>query len=139
VRLDANEYNPVEMVGDGKLPNIYWVTASTYFKVLINGCIEWADDLMKENNIEVKLFDPVPFSTFKEAVLYAKADVLGEEPSEEYSNSIVIEDRLSGVVWETSLVAYPRKKWGGWGFEIETYDDTKWTRDHMKELGEVFK
>ena len=133
MKLDLTKNNPVEMVGDGKEPNRFWVTASTdfdyYHKEDGAGMIDYAGDigLMKDHGIESKSI-PVDavFSELAEAVAYAEQvaeDRMPAEPAPDAANRVTIEDRLQGEVWQRVLVAYPRK-WGGWYFEAETNDDT---------------
>jgi hypothetical protein len=124
--------NPVNMAGDGKTPNRWWVTASTDFAYWYRdkggaACIDHAEDLMKEHGIESKGFKDVEavFSTLKEAVQYVMDELweqMPPEPEKDRIHRITIEDRLNGEVWEAELIAHPRK-WGGWSFEIEQHGD----------------
>jgi hypothetical protein len=129
MRLSLKNNNPVNMVGDGKTPNCWWVTASTDFAYVHKSsdgftCLDHAEALMKEHGIESKGFKELEavFSTLKEAAEYAKilSQRMPEEPEKDGIHRITIEDRLCGEVMETELVAVPRK-WGGWSFKTETY------------------
>jgi len=124
-QLDLAEYDPVKMVGDGNLPNVYWVSFSNYYYV------ENEDGDM----VSIDEIDPdfkgdggvvAVFSTFRDAMNYI----------DKYQSDIhvMVEDRLTGVIWES--YKYER---------IETVehwdiiDDTAWTKKHMKEMGVEFE
>lgn len=136
MKLNLKDYNPVKMVGDGGHPNLFWVTATTGFKRMYREddavYIDYAGDLMEQEGIKSKSlpqFDAV-FDDLDEALEYIDNHVFTpEEPLPNHPNSVVIEDRQHGVIWERSLVAYSRAKWGGWTFETETWDDTDWVRE----------
>ena len=135
MKLKLADNNPVNMVGDGKRPNRYWVTASTDFDYVHGedgvSLIDHADDLMKDHGIAS---DSIPvdavFTTYAEAVEYAESQDMPGEPEPGQINRLTIEDRLSGEVWQRILVAYPRT-WGGWHFETETTHEINFTRETM--------
>jgi len=126
MRLDLAKNNPVTMVGDGKTPNLYWVTASTDFNY-VHGpkgerMMDHAENLMKWKGIKSeshKKYEAV-FSSPKEAYEYAEklSERMPDTPEPGGIHRINVEDRLSGEVYEKVLIAYPRK-WGGWEFQTE--------------------
>lgn len=132
MRLDWKKNNPVNMVGDGKSPNIYWVTATTDFAFLTpakkkgdGATIEYAEKLMKSAGIKSYEHKDrrAVFSTFKEAYEYAEemSAEMPEEPVKDGIHRITIEDRQDGTLWEKEIIAYPiKKQWvQGWKFEAE--------------------
>lgn len=125
--LKLADHNPVTMVGDGKRPNRYWVTASTDFEQLRreDGVTvqEYAEGLMRDHGIEsiaLPEFDAV-FDNYAEAAEYAEKvcqEEMPPEPRPGRVNRITIEDRLTGEVGCIVLLARPRK-WGGVSFEFD--------------------
>lgn len=125
MKLDLSKNDPSEMVGDGKRPNKFWVTASTDFSYVDkeNDCIEHAEKLMAKHGIESKGFKELEavFSTFEEAFEYADDLSLSmpAEPEKDNIHRITIEDRLNGEVWERTLLG-TKVEWG-WEFEEATH------------------
>jgi hypothetical protein len=128
MRLDLKLNSPVTMVGDGKKPNLFWVTASTDFsfaKKDEDGIwnIDYAEGLMKKHGIESKSFkdEEAVFDNAREALDYAKDLSLRipSEPEKDCIHRVTIEDRLCGTAWECELIAYPfKEEWSsGWKFE----------------------
>jgi hypothetical protein len=121
-------------IGDGKLPNKYWVSISNdyyYFNPEVHG-YDWISDL--------KLF-PVQsrtiavFPTFDEAIKFIDNNlVLGGREDNINVNSISIEDRISGEVYHSTYEFYPPS-----GEISETgYTSTEFTEKKMREKGIVF-
>jgi hypothetical protein len=132
-RLSLKKNNPVKMVGDGKKPNRFWVTASTDFEYQHDEgkegvMLDWAEDLMKKHGIESHGFpkDEAVFDNFEEARKYAEELMPydGLEPAKDQINNVTIEDRLNGQVWNCVIVAHAGE-WG-WKFRTETFND--WER-----------
>jgi hypothetical protein len=145
MRLDLSKNNPVEMVGDGKVPNRFWVTAQTDFAFIhidaAGICYQdWAEELMKEHGIKSEPLSKhnAVFDDVNEAVEYAKelcSDMYSnQEPKPNIINDVMIEDRLCGIIWECQLVAHSRK-WGGWAFQVEEQDDRKMLEKLSVSLG----
>jgi len=128
MRLDLKLNSPVTMVGDGKKPNLFWVTASTDFsfaKKDKDGIwnIDHAEGLMNKHGIESKSFEvkEAVFDNAREALDYAKdlSLQIPLEPKKDCIHRVTIEDRLYGTAWECQLIAYPfKEEWSsGWKFE----------------------
>lgn len=123
-------------IGDGKLPNRYWVSISEdYYYLKIDkdgGYWTWLGDLdlFEPKGKTVKVFDK-----------YQEAREFVEELPFDYRydglhvNSIFIEDRLSGQVFEKVKTFSPEHG------QINTFheDDTKFTQKEMKKRGVEFK
>jgi len=127
------------MIGDGKLPNLYWVLWSNDFYICENGLCDWASGKIK---IKPKGGSAGPFKTFKEALNYIERNIfISPEPTEEGPNSVFVEDRITGQIWEQSIYAYKKDTLMGpaYNFEIETVDDTKFTREYLEKKGLEFE
>jgi hypothetical protein len=93
----------VEMVGDGKEPNYFWVTVSDDWDVASPGEINSACELYK---FDCKGGTEAVFSTLEEAVAYIDNYGL-VEPGQDGYHSAIVEDRLSGEVYRAGWVEYP--------------------------------
>ncbi len=130
-------------IGDGKSPNMYWVSWGNDFYICKNGQCDWASDTQKFKSTGKT--NPKGFKTFKEALQYIDNNVfISDVPKTDTINNITIEDRHSGQVWEQTIHAYQKKTEGimsgtGWKFEIETHQDTGFTKDEMEKRGEEFR
>ena len=146
----AAERSASRHVGDGKLPNLYYVSISTgYLTNKANAadpetanCYDGANESYPDLPERSETFGP--FKTFEEAK--GKADELGAEcsdPSDNFDDyhSVTIEDRLSGQVYDGTWIetwkAHPR--FPSVKHEWKWSDDTKYTRDEMKRCGVEFK
>lgn len=127
------------MIGDGQLPNIYFVTTSRDYTV------HPADDTPNHPAVD-KYTDLDPdnsfvgaFTTFKEA-RNAVDETFMPSPEDQWegAHSIYIEDRLTGVVYEIQWHEYHTvTKFGStYTFEVEAYDDSQFTRE---KLGDKFE
>jgi len=128
------------MIGDGKLPNKYWVSYHNDFLICDKGHCDWASEKIKFKSEGTTI--KKPFNTFKEALEYIDRNVfINPEPKKEGVNTITIEDRLSGEVWEQFIYAYKRKDslLKGYGFDTGTHEDTGFTKKEMEKRGVVFE
>lgn len=119
-------------IGSGELPNKYYVSTSASFYVSTTpGDYEYE---YSENVPEFKEFSEGsqslefgPFDTFPEA--FDKFTELFEqipyEPTAGAFHSVIIEDHVSGQIYEGALFA-TKTKWG-WKFNTEQRDDTSFT------------
>ena len=131
---------PTTQIGDGKLPNAYWVSASNNFYICENGTCNWADEKLK---FKVTGKTIAKFKTFAEALNYIDShSTVSEEPTEDKYNSYFIEDRLSGQIFEQAVYAYPKTKGmlkGGYRTEVENHTETAFTEKKMAEKGYQFR
>jgi hypothetical protein len=122
-------------IGDGGTPNKYWVSTSKDFMANTMeeaGVLEWASEIKALNwKVSNEGSEFGPYNTFKEAK--AKYDELyselGSEPREDGFNTISIEDRVSGQVYDGGVIGYASRF--GYKFEIEEHDDTSYTSKHL--------
>jgi len=107
-------------IGDGKIPNRYWVFH--YDEKLINKDGELVSN--SEGETEGGLLGE--FKTYKEAL-----DCVN---SKAYYPHITIEDRLSGQVFESSCIVCQccGKE------DYETFEDIKFTKKIIEDKGQVF-
>jgi hypothetical protein len=111
-----------KMVGDGKEPNQFFVTASNdYMFFDANNEMKAYSDAPKdapvkvEDHIEVETFGP--YNDFKDAMKKADELDLSETAGPRY---VMIEDRKTGQIYEKYLKAEKKIVWGD-----EVNDDTK--------------
>jgi len=125
-----------KQIGDGKLPNKYWVSISEDYYYYKNdeegGVWTWLGDLglFKPKGKTVALFD-----TYKEAREFVEDIPFDYGHEEIHVNSIFIEDRLSGQVFEKVKAFSPEHG------QINTFheDDVEFTKKEMEKRGEAFK
>lgn len=128
--------------GDGKLPNLYWVsTADDWLECpdIDSNTFDWAHDIHKNlPQADGETFGP--FKTFAEAE--AKAEKLQHndlvEIGTEGNKMVTIEDRLSGVIYEGVYSVWHTKQ-GPYTIthiEWDWRDDTGYTRE---KLGSTFQ
>jgi hypothetical protein len=135
--------NPaIHEIGDGKLPNKYWVSESNDFYICVGGQCDWASEKLKDYKIKHKTHAK-QFKTFKEALEFANelsAGMYGE-PTTNSINNVVIEDRLSGQIYEISVYGYPIKDSvvGGYTWSTEERIDTQFTEQTMAKKGLRFE
>jgi len=147
--VTLENYPPEEYVGDGKLPNLYWVSADHgYYYLFGNELIECSEIdgegcYGKGGTIGV-------YETFDEALRVADSLFY----SNEYSR-VWIEDRLTGVIYEMFKYYMIHKgrtydpdtgKVGENVYIIDTdneyeeiWDDTQFTIEHLRECGYEFR
>ena len=143
-----------EMVGDGKLPNKYFVFENYEFYVMEKpGRMDWAGDAgfkFAEGESETSLDKPRMFDTYAEAKDYADSvelfepeiDIKKKIVETNQAHSITIEDRLSGELYmRTKELVFKKDRMGQEYFNDseETFEDTKYTQEEMEKRGEVFE
>jgi hypothetical protein len=112
-----------DMIGDGKFPNKYWVFH--YDEKFTRK----DDELLPLNDIGEKTKDNLlgEFKTYQEALRCVD--------DKAYYPHVVIEDRLSGQVFERLCVVCSCCGKEDW----ETWDDIHFTEKTMREMGVEFK
>lgn len=130
-----------EMIGDGKLPNWYFVSWSNDFYICEDGVCDWASDTQK---FKVKGDTyPISYGTFGEALAKAEEFISGmpDVPREDTFNSVIIEDRLSGQVFDCTIHAYHSDDGIllGYKFEVTSHTDVDFTRKEMEKRGYEFE
>jgi polygalacturonase len=127
--------NAPHTVGDGKLPNKYWVSAHNEYQVLkeedgvsVSHAISEIDKEFKTKGGTLAVFE-----TFEEAVQYAEEIPVGID---EEMRTVTIEDRLSGEVFSIETTEYEvhRKE-----YAVEARRHTKFTEEKMREKGHSFR
>lgn len=122
-------------IGDGKTPNRYWITTSNDFYINKKGSNDWASEKLK---FKVTVKTSKPFLTYQEAHNEANRIIeteIGETPNEKGVNSVFIEDRISGQVFEYTLEAWKTKGLlKGWKVQPFQHEDLSFTR---AKLGKV--
>jgi hypothetical protein len=147
MKLSAAQKSARKMVGDGKSPNMYWVSGSVDWLTNKSGSdgYDWASDHYKLPKVKSELFGP--FDTFEEAK--AKAQEIADEcaqPDEllESLHSVQIEDRLTGTLYEGVWVEtwekrqYLTETVSEVSVDWEWMDDTSFTVETMQKRGETF-
>jgi hypothetical protein len=135
--------SPVTHIGDGKSPNRYWVTWTNDFMICKKGHCDWASQ-SKKFKVKGETIKK-PFNTYQEAIDYIENNlIVSDVPKEDNINTVQIEDRISGQVYEQGIVAYPKREEGilqnkGWVFEIETHPEINFTKKEMERRGEQFR
>jgi len=107
-------------IGDGKTPNMYWVTVSNdyYISDPKENYLHWASELKK---IPIKTATLKKFKTYEEAKRFADGIELDSKQKDINVSSLVIEDRLSGQLYHKT-----------YNWEEE---DIKFTMGQEKKLG----
>jgi len=126
-KLDLKEFPPQKYVGDGKLPNMYWVSISNHYYYFDEDSNSLESITERDPDFKIEGGTVAVFSTFREALEFA-------DKNSWQGDDITIEDRLTGQIWEQFKFVHMIEK-----EEYETHDDTRWTKEHMKELGVEFE
>lgn len=89
-------------IGDGKTPNKYWVSVSSdyYIEDPKEGSLDWVSDV---KGIKVKGKTLKQFDSYEEAKQFANSIKLRQKVNGIEVNTISIDDRLSGEIYERSL------------------------------------
>lgn len=93
------------LIGDGKLPNRYWVSISNDYSYIHDGSVDWIGDIIPSFKSKGKTF-PNGFDTYKLAKSFADF-ALGLRVDGITVNRINIEDRLTGELYEKTMIFDP--------------------------------
>lgn len=115
-------------IGDGKLPNKYWVSVHEDFLYLNGDCWDWDSD---RSNSKPQVKTLAVFSSYEKAMCYFNDIMLGEEIEGIVVRGKTIEDRLSGELADETY--HEVKK-----LESLFHEDVQFTKDKMKSLGVSF-
>jgi hypothetical protein len=124
-----------DKIGDGQLPNLYWVSLSNDYSYLHDGnMVDWIGDLIPSFKSKGKTIAR-PFKTYIGARRFCDDLLLGENNGYKFIvNRINIEDRLTGQLYEKT-----------WLFILETgerrediYGDTSFTETRLEHHGVKF-
>ncbi len=131
----ADKRISTRLIGDGKLPNKYWVSVSNdyYYFNKETGGYDWISELkiFPEQGKTIK-----QFTTFANALKFVDEELpLNCDYDNVRVNTITIEDRLSGEVFCRCYEFFPASA------EISetSREDIGFTKKKMAELGAQFK
>jgi len=129
--------NYKQQIGDGNLPNKYWVRVSNDYSYKTGNEINWIGDLIP--TFKSKGFTIAkPFKTYQGAKAYCDSLVLGAKISHNGKMYIVgrinIEDRLTGELYEYTTLFNPET---GQSEDLE-YEDYNFTQRAMENRGVKF-
>ena len=127
---DETSYVTSRNIGDGKFPNLYWVSYTNDYFILQDNYFEWASE---GGNFKVTGKTIGPFKTFKKAKerVMELTEVYLSEISD--VNFISIEDRLSGEVYSIGIYVTPLRS------KVEEEYSLEFTKRVMKEHGYEFE
>lgn len=115
-------FDAVNCVGDGKLPNKYWVTSSNDYSIREGNTLLNASEF---KGFEATATTQGPFDTYGEALaVVKKAD----------ANSVYIEDRLSGELLHIARVECCNCE----HVDYSRIEDTDFTEKTLKKAGLKF-
>jgi hypothetical protein len=121
-----------KQVGDGKTPNKYWVSVASDYKIIRDGEVSNVGGAPggTTNSHTVRVFD-----TYKDATDYAKSIDFDSMVDGVVVRSIIIEDRLSGVIAERILEEreITRRE-----ISEDVSEETEYTRQEMERRGQKF-
>ncbi len=123
-----------KQVGDGKLPNRYFVSVSNdyYYYNKETDCSEWAgerDPDFKSEGGTIRVFN-----TYAAACKFVAT--IGDYSENIEVKTITIEDRLSGQIFERSLHETEVTRIE---YDVEYHEDLGFTKEEMKKRGEYFE
>lgn len=137
-----------EMVGDGQLPNKYWVSISADYitnkESAASNEYDNASDHYEDLPSRGDIFGP--YDTFAEArekaeELYNSGEIVSPDDDWDAFHSVMIEDRLSGTIYDgvyredwTKHPRFPSVR-----HEWEWNDETRYTREEMANRGARFE
>jgi len=135
---DETSYVTVRNIGDGKFPNLYWVSYTNDYFILQDNYFDWASEY---SNFKVTGKTIGPFKTFKKAkeraTELAEVYLVERSPNpQEQSNDvnfISIEDRLSGEVYSIGIYVTPLRS------KVEEEYSLDFTKKKMREHGYKFE
>jgi len=124
-----------DKIGDGKFPNLYWVSYSNDYNYLHDGnFVDWIGDLVPSFKSKGKTIAK-PFKTYGGARTFANGLHLGKHNGFNFIvNCVTIEDRLAGELYEKSRIFDPVNA----TIVFVEREDTGFTKEKMLEAGEDF-
>ena len=125
-------------IGDGKLPNKYWVSIHNDYYYLNDGCYDWVSDREKTRAKSKTL---KVFATYKQAKDYFDSLIIGDCIDGIQIMGKNIEDRFTGQLCEEVFVESTTCKCCGHTTENDTLynEDLKFTKDKLREQGVEFQ
>ena len=126
-------------IGDGKLPNKYWVSISNDYYYNNDNCYNWISEKTKKFKFEGKTLKV--FNTYKEAKAFFDSISIGASCGKIEVKSKSIEDRFTGQLTEEVYIEReicPCCKREKNTEEIFYNEDLKFTQKKMEELGTEF-
>jgi hypothetical protein len=124
-----------EILGDGKLPNKYFLSLSNDYLYYDGESSNWIGDLIK--NFRSKGGTIAVFDTYAEAKEaadgYSLGNIMTELGMSFTVNRVTIEDRLSGELYEHTKTFFPA---AGKIIDEEEHEDLRFTQ---KKLGRNFR
>ena len=147
-----------KMVGDGKLPNKYWVSISDQFMTNKlhkdepeNNVSDWSGEVYKDIPEAYEIYGPFDTFTAAENKMNSLANECSSPedsakfPNQKNFHSVEIEDRLSGQIYNGQWNEhwYPKEYRGEKimhvTFRWEWDRDTKFTEETMAKRGATFE
>jgi hypothetical protein len=141
--LHKTAWKPLEpQVGDGELPNKYWVSKSNQFYT--NKDSDESNDFNWSGEVyphQIDMHEELGvFHRFKDALRVAEAlDLSSPEVGLDDWHSVQIEDRLTGTCYAIVWYEHVDVMSGVKTYSLETHNDTKFTKDNMREKGHTFE
>lgn len=127
-----------DLIGDGKLPNRYWVSLSNDYSYVRTekgaNYIDWIGNIIPSFKSKGKTIAK-PFKTFRGALDFCNRLILGENNGFNFVvNRINIEDRLSGQVYEKTFIFNPETA----KIREDENNDSQYTQKAMAKKGVEF-
>jgi len=122
-------------VGDGNLPNFYWVSISEdYYYMVEPATYDWASDHIKGFKPKGKTL--AVFPTYAEAKNFFDEIYIGMDYDGIKVHTKTIEDRLSGQIANEIYHFHPEEPDSGFS---DVHEDYGFTKEQMEERGAVFE
>ena len=142
--------DPTLQVGDGQLPNKYWVSKSSDFLTNKNSAVEndgelnhydWATSAYSYDDFPPLYQTLGCYNTFKEALRIAESQDLPSPTNHNWDNfhSVAIEDRLSGVIFEAEWHEIFSENRATPTYSFREQNDSNLTKRYMEERGLTFE
>ena len=110
-------------IGDGKLPNRYWVYH--FDEKLTRNAENEIEEILTDKEIDGGLLGE--FKTYREAMECRN--------NKAFYPHVTIEDRITGMVYEDMVIICPccEKE------DYESYEDIKYTKKYIEDAGKIFE
>jgi hypothetical protein len=122
-----------KQIGDGKLPNRYWVSISENYYIQQGDYLNWISEAIPDYKVGGETL--VKLNTYTAARRWIDVHLtLGYKYEEIQVNCITIEDRISGEIYSHIQAFYPKEA------RVEDIEavDTRFTAEKMAEAGQEF-